>query len=110
MSVPRFRARAMPTRRVVSRPVTPMGSRWPYHHRLQIRIVSTNALDGRHHLSLDARTSVSPQVGFAYKHLHGTEHREYDPDLVHVIHVFSHDSRIFKTPPITSNQCSILWT
>jgi hypothetical protein len=95
ISVPRLRARVMPARRVIRRPVTPVSARWPGYHRLQIRTVGTNALDGCHHLSLNARDPVSPRVGFAYKHLHGTEHEEHDSGLVHFIHVFSHDSRVF---------------
>jgi hypothetical protein len=34
ISVPRFRARVMPARRVVRRPATPVSGSWPYHHRL----------------------------------------------------------------------------
>ena len=33
IGVPRFRARVMPTRCVVRRPVTPVCGRWPDHHR-----------------------------------------------------------------------------
>jgi hypothetical protein len=86
----------MPTRRVIRRPITPVSARWPNHYRLQIRAVSTDALDSCHCRSLDARTPVSPHVGFAYKDLHGTEHREYNSGLVHIIYVFSHDCRILQ--------------
>lgn len=36
-SIPRLRARVMPTRYVVRRPVTLVSARWPDYHRLKIR-------------------------------------------------------------------------